>query len=68
MLFDRDAEFIAKEIGYDLDRVDGCGGITVFGVSPKPDLNLLRVLVDSLHLLHLQAAFWYIPLVDATHG
>jgi hypothetical protein len=39
----------------------------VVSVSSKPDVDILRVLVDSFYLSHLQAALGYVPLVDATH-
>lgn len=66
MLFDRDVEFVAKEVGGGSDRVNGCCGIVVFSVSSKPDLDVLRILITSFHLLCLQSALRCVSLIDAT--
>ena len=56
ILLGQDTEFIVEEVGDSSDRVDRRCGIVVFSVSSKPDVDILRVLVNSIYLFHLQTA------------
>lgn len=68
MLLDQDAEFIVGEVGNGSDRVDRRCSIVVFGVSPKPDLDVLHILRTSFCMLYLQSALRCVPSVDATRA
>jgi hypothetical protein len=65
-LLDQDAEFIVGEVADGSDRVDRRCGIVVFGVSSKPDLDVLRILKTSFCMLYLHSALRCVPSVDAT--
>jgi hypothetical protein len=54
MLLNQDAEFVV-EVGDGSDRVDRRCGIVVFGVSSKPDLDVLRMLRTSFCMLAVSA-------------